>query len=399
MKRCYVVICSIVGFFVLFSALNLHSITSQEKLMGLLKTLSDPSIEYKARIVSAQELGRISDGSVVPYLIKTYEKIPVQNKNDLAVKLSLLNAIGNIPEEVSLQSLLSISQDIQTRPEEKALIARILWNYRDRFDLESWENNVGSKHISLSELYLHVWLIGIIGNQDSIEMLSSLLTDFDYKMNRGLRHLVLQSIENIGGPMAIQACSAVQDFEAKKAKACVSRIEKGDTPSFKKKLNFEVQSIAKSSIQYQNSTLDAQDLASITTSNQRLSSSTSSKAIASPKLEKYSYQEVNKTQQSIPTRTYQDLTAHIDQKLPEIFSTCGEKSQQGIVKSELEILSNGRVDKVKISSDHGSKELVRCVQNYLASIEDFPQSNFDKIRLNYNFIFDHRSSKQSFEFK
>lgn len=367
--------------------------------MGLLKTLSDPSIEYKARIVSAQELGRISDGSVVPYLIKTYEKIPVQNKNDLAVKLSLLNAIGNIPEEVSLQSLLSISQDIQTRPEEKALIARILWNYRDRFDLESWENNVGSKHISLSELYLHVWLIGIIGNQDSIEMLSSLLTDFDYKMNRGLRHLVLQSIENIGGPMAIQACSAVQDFEAKKAKACVSRIEKGDTPSFKKKLNFEVQSIAKSSIQYQNSTLDAQDLASITTSNQRLSSSTSSKAIASPKLEKYSYQEVNKTQQSIPTRTYQDLTAHIDQKLPEIFSTCGEKSQQGIVKSELEILSNGRVDKVKISSDHGSKELVRCVQNYLASIEDFPQSNFDKIRLNYNFIFDHRSSKQSFEFK
>ncbi|MEZ4703890.1 MAG: AgmX/PglI C-terminal domain-containing protein [Bdellovibrionota bacterium] len=376
-----------------FSYLQLHSMTPAEHLKMLLQVVNNSKVDIKSRIAAAQELGQISDGTVVPKLVESYNKLSILDPKEKALKMTLLYSIGSIPEETSLQTLISLAESYKASPQEKDVIARILWNYRDQFDLNAWETMTTSEHVNHTKIYSYIWLLGIIGDEQTIDLFDQILSNYEGKRNRGLRTLLITSIEWIGGERALQSCEQLIPFEEKLANHCIQHIQQGIQPSFKKHLNLESHNIANASIRPQTS--ESSDVALYQPSSSQ--GANTSKNIGRPNEETYQYQDVSKTRTIVSTATYQQLTDYIDTKLPEIYSCANQRKIEGTIKTQIDIGKGGKVLRANVTeSSLNNKQIEKCVESRLASLQ-FPQTPYDELRFHYNFRFD-AVDRQHFDF-
>jgi HEAT repeat protein len=138
-----------------------------DKVRMLVDTLERDS-DYKVRIAAAQALSQIADGSVADWMIRAFRK----DDND-AVRLTILYAISEIPDERILSPLIELANQEVLSGKERMVIEQTIWNFREIFNTSSWiAAAINSNDIQIKKI--SIWVLGIIGDKNLIPIFEKL---------------------------------------------------------------------------------------------------------------------------------------------------------------------------------------------------------------------------------
>ncbi|MCB0271544.1 MAG: HEAT repeat domain-containing protein [Bdellovibrionales bacterium] len=117
------------------------------------------SSNFKVRIAAAQELGKIGNGTIATYLEKAFE-----DENNEAVRLSILDALAQIPDIRSIKSVLYLTFQHLMTTTETSEIKKIVWNHRNIFDKDLWSIEALSSPYE-EQRALSFWILSLLDDQ------------------------------------------------------------------------------------------------------------------------------------------------------------------------------------------------------------------------------------------
>lgn len=147
------------------------SLASPDRLRFLLDQLISEDSSYKVKIAAASELGQISNGSLILPLTDAFT-----DESHDAVRLSILDAIANIPDQETLPALLYLNFHELLSSKEQLLIQKLVWNHRDHFTTSQWAYHALSSPFD-KQRALAYWVLGTVGTQDILPILIKGLED------------------------------------------------------------------------------------------------------------------------------------------------------------------------------------------------------------------------------
>jgi len=389
------------GLLLLLPALA-FSQSGSDRVRMLVNTLENDS-DYKVRIAAAQALSQVADGSVADWMVRAFRK----DSND-AVRLSILYAISEIPDERILPPLIELANQEVLSPKERVVIEQILWNFRDVFHTSAWiaeamnANDLQIKRIS-------IWILGIIGDGNLVPVFEK-LTDCPHEE---IQVQSFEALSKIGNSAALEVCKAKQQAElvpqvARAAKYCEQMnnllITKKMTSdrSFRKKMVVALNDVKKNSLKpsnflsYLNKNLNKREVDQAIAFLRPLG-----KAMAEDKTVKLIEQEKMQTFQLVV-----DMVSRyeFDSKDLEILKSIVRENSytldhcymnglktnptlKGDVKAFFKIQKSGELSQIKISdSTLKNEDVENCMLFELAKFE-FPSVPVDHVNMMYTFTF------------
>ena len=185
----------LVVIFVLLGSLQVSIATGPERVRMLFNTLEkDP--DFKVRIAAAQALAKIADGSVADWMLRAF-----RGEKNSAVRLTILYAIAEIPDERVLSPLIELAHQEILSSRERVLVEKILWNFRAAFHKTTWiaqAMNPVDREVQL----VAIWLLGIIGDKQLVPVYEKLLDD----LSEDVQIKSLESLSKVGDPSALKIC-------------------------------------------------------------------------------------------------------------------------------------------------------------------------------------------------
>ena len=163
MKKLFTVLITFALSFFIVSSTSVWA-SSVQRVEFLYDQLIQAS-SFKARIAAAQELGKISNGSMAPYLEQAFE-----NEDEEAVRISILEAMAHIPDQKIIQSLLYICFHHVLSAQEQQVIKVVLWNHRQSFLISEWALHAFSSPYD-KQRAMAFWILSIVGDKQVLPFL------------------------------------------------------------------------------------------------------------------------------------------------------------------------------------------------------------------------------------
>lgn len=375
--------------------------SGSDRVRMLITTLEkDP--DYKVRIAASQALSKIADGTVADWMIRAFRK----DQND-AVRLSILYAISEIPDQRILPPLIELANQEVLSPKERVVTEQILWNFKEVFHTSSWiaealnSNDIQMKRIS-------IWILGIIGDGNLVPVFEK----FAQSPEEEIQVQSFESLSKIGSIEAQEFCKREQQDQlapqvARAAKYCEQMntllLSKKMTSerSFKKKMTVDLQDVKKNSLKpsnflsYLNKNVNKREVDQALTFLKPVSSMHEEKTV------KLIEQEKMQTFQLVV-----DMVSkyEFDSKDLEILKSIVRENSytldrcylaqlknnptlKGNIKAFFKILKTGELAQIKITeSSFKNEDLDNCILFELAKFE-FPNVPVDHVNLIYTFNF------------
>jgi hypothetical protein len=384
-----------------------------DKVRMLVDTLERDS-DYKVRIAAAQALSQIADGSVADWMIRAFRK----DDND-AVRLTILYAISEIPDERILSPLIELANQEVLSGKERMVIEQTIWNFREIFNTSSWiAAAINSNDIQIKKI--SIWVLGIIGDKNLIPIFEKL----SYSTNEDIQVKSFEALSKMADIQAAQICKSRQSDElvpqaVRAARLCeqmnqLATTQKGSSKSFRKKMVLRLDDVQKKSIKpshylsYLNKNLNIREVDQALTFLKPVTKSSgpekSTKLIEQEKIQTFQLVVDMVSTYEFDSRDLEILKSIVRENSYTL-DHCyvnelkNNPTLKGNIKAYFKIVKSGELKQINISESTMKSPVVEsCMLQELAKFE-FPSLPVDHVNLVYTFSFSPPKQKTTVTFQ
>ncbi|HMQ10864.1 MAG TPA: AgmX/PglI C-terminal domain-containing protein [Oligoflexia bacterium] len=385
-----------ISIFIIFIFLIVNSAYSKNQIDLLLEKL-DSNADYKIKIASAIQLGKISNGSVAPHLASAYKK-----QKNKAVRLSIIQAISQIPDSQALAQLIYLKNSAFLNKNEKIIVAQTLWSFRNVIDEQSWVDHFQINSNSSKKLDA-LWVLSAIDSN----FIKNNITDILSKSNQpSYTAGILDTFIYFSSPEYKKLCELYVNQQnsrlSLKAKMCLQSIKQ--PVQYKKQINQEILQTETFAFTSQYFESHNPSKKSSNLFNTPVLASLDKSAGLSQKNSKYT--DIQFKGKQIYTEDFDpssleklesyggelELIRNTIKKNMHLFDSCyeilGNHNQvKGNLNMEFEVFSSGKMDNLKyLKNSINDKALQKCFANGMKKMH-FDQINLKSIKVQYTFSF------------
>lgn len=371
-----------------------------DRVRMLVNSLENDS-DFKVRVAAAQALGEIADGTVADWMVRAFR----HDQND-AVRLTILYAISNIPDERIVPPLIELANQEVLSPKEKILIEQILWNFRSIFNTSAWiADALNSRDMATKKAA--IWVLGIIGDNNLVPIFQKLSS---YPME-DIQAESFSSLAKSGDQNALDFCNEQLSLQSvpmvqRAARFCVQSnqllIKNPSASSFRKKMKVSIDGLKQKSIKpshylaYLNKNLNQREVdiavSFLQPQPNANKAETTVKLFEIEKSKTFQLVVDMKSKYQFSPRDMEVLRSIIAENSNGIDVCYNQElknspTMRGDVVTYFKILGNGRIDQAKITgSSLKNKSVENCILGEMKLFE-FPKLPIDFVDLVYTFTF------------
>lgn len=377
--------------------LIVHLSYSKNQIDLLLEKLNSDA-DYKIKIASALKLGKISNGSVAPHLASAYKK-----QNNKAVRLSIIQAISQIPDSQALAQLIYLKNSAFLNKNEKIILAQTLWSYRNVIDEQSWIDHF-QINSNLQKKLDALWVLSAIESKFVHNNINNILS----KSNRpSYTAGILETLSYFASAEDKKLCAPYTKQQNSrvnlKARMCILSIKQPIV--FKRQINQEIlqtQTYAFSSQFFENHNPAKKSSNLLNTS---VLASIDNSVGLSQKNSKYTdiqFKEKQIYTADIDSTSLENLESYGGElesirntikKNMHFFDSCYEhlssnnNKLKGKLNMEFEVFSSGKMDNLKyLKNSISNQSLQQCFASGMKKMH-FNKINLKSIKVQYTFSF------------
>jgi len=160
--------------------------------------ISDDS-SFKVKIAAANQLAKISNGSLLPHLKKAFI-----DEHHPAVRMAVLDAISQIPDAETIPTMVYLNFHDILSIGEQTHIQSVIWQHRKLFSTSQWTRHALSSPLD-KERAIAFWILGTIGSKNITPTLVKGLKDTSPLVQKR----ILSMLPHYPSPDSLKGCRAL----------------------------------------------------------------------------------------------------------------------------------------------------------------------------------------------